>query len=209
MIKPKDNTNLKTIISITKEETNNNNKSTTNDISKIKSNEKQNQDKTKSHLNNLNLKENNKNNEEQVKNLEENNDEENDEKKYFEFNAHFKYQELVDALNVLISKKNESTSNTSNANINNNINNKNKNEKDNKNDNCNNTNNDNNSISNINKPYNYKGISRNIQMNNYIKYLEYIEEDKDKNLMPPARAWLQTTRGLCLYKNHVSYSFFL
>ena len=183
MIKPKDNTNLKTIISITKEETNNNNKSTTNDISKIKSNEKQNQDKTKSHLNNLNLKENNKNNEEQVKNFEENNDEENDEKKYFEFNAHFKYQELVDALNVLISKKNESTSNTSNANINNNINNKNKNEKDNKNDNCNNTNNDNNSISNINKPYNYKGISRNIQMNNYIKYLEYIEEDKDKNLI--------------------------
>jgi len=32
-----------------------------------------------------------------------------------------------------------------------------------------------------NKPYNYKGISRNIQMNNYVEYLEYIEENKNNN----------------------------
>ena len=43
-----------------------------------------------------------------------------EEQKYFEFHAHFKYNELVDALNKLKSNKNESTSNTSNANINNN-----------------------------------------------------------------------------------------
>ena len=110
-----------------------------------------------------------------------------EEQKYFEFHAHFKYNELVDALNKLKSTKNESTSNTSNANINNNNNN---NIKDKDDSNCNNQkvilnnadNNHKNNRPNKSKPRNHKGVSRNIQMNNYIKYLGYIEECKDNNL---------------------------
>lgn len=170
MNKAKDNT-LNTIISITKEEINNNNKSTTIDISKNKNNENQ-----------YNLKNYNNNGEDLLNNNEENDDEED--RKYFEFNAHFKYQELVDALNSLQSKKNESTSNTSNANINNKnpikSNTKNNHNNITNNTNPNNTNNTN-CVLNKNKPYNYKVISRNIQMNNYIEYLEYIEENKNNN----------------------------
>jgi hypothetical protein len=108
-----------------------------------------------------------------------------EEQKYYEFHAHFKYNELVDALNKLQSTKNESTSNTSNANINNN------NIKDKDDSNCNNqkliwknedNNVKNNRPKNKSKPRNHKGVSRNVQMNNYIKYLGYIEECKDNNL---------------------------
>ena len=193
MIKPKDNAALKTIISLTKEETNSNNKSINNDVSKIKNNENPNQENVSEQLkSNVKLKDNNNI---EGHNLEEN-DDEDEGRKYYEFNAHFKYQELVEALNALQNKKNESTSNTSNANINNNINNKTSiknSNKDNKNNcnitnNCNNTSNNNNNVNNnnnciLNKPYNYKVISRNIQMNNYIKYLEYIEENKDNNVI--------------------------
>ena len=110
-----------------------------------------------------------------------------EEQKYFEFHAHFKYNELVDALNKLKSNKNESTSNTSNANINNNnINEINDFNYNNQKIIFNNDNKDNNLKNNIrplnkSKPRNHKGVSRNIQMNNYIKYLGYIEECKDNN----------------------------
>ena len=104
-----------------------------------------------------------------------------EDQKYFDFNAHFKYSELVDALNKLKTNKNERTSNTSNANMN--INN-----------NANNTNDKKNALkinnvkcNNINgvklSKSKHKVISRNIQMNNYIKYLGYIEECKDNILM--------------------------
>ena len=125
----------------------------------------------------------------QIKNNEKNSNnkkiKKKEEQKYFEFHAHFKYSELVDALNKLKSNRNESTSNTSNANINNN------------------TINDKNEINyarqkvifnnieinhkniqrplNKSKPRNHKGVSRNIQMNNYIKYLGCVEENKDNN----------------------------
>ena len=103
-----------------------------------------------------------------------------EEQKYFDFNAHFKYSELVDALNKLKSNKNESTSNTSNANLNINNNTSNANEKKNilkiNNTKCN----DINGVK-LSKSK-HKVISRNIQMNNYIKYLGYIEECKDNNL---------------------------
>ena len=110
-----------------------------------------------------------------------------EEQKYFEFHAHFKYNELVDALNKLKSSKNESTSNTSNANINNNnkINDKNDLNSNNQKIILNNIEihkNNNNKRLNKSKPRNHKGVSRNIQMNNYIKYLGYIEECKDNNL---------------------------
>ena len=112
-----------------------------------------------------------------------------EEPKYFDFNAHFKYNELVEALNKLKSSKNESTSNTSNANINNNNNIISK-----ENSNCENNNQNNilkdnehmnkntNNKQNKSKPRNHKGVSRNIQMNNYIKYVGYIEECKDNNI---------------------------
>ena len=110
-----------------------------------------------------------------------------EEQKYFEFHAHFKYNELVDALNKLKSTKNESTSNTSNANININNNNNIRDKNDtNYNDqriilnNIDNTQKNNRPL-NKSKPRNHKGVSRNIQMNNYIKYLGYIEECKDNN----------------------------
>ena len=110
-----------------------------------------------------------------------------EEQKYFEFHAHFKYNELVDALNKLKSTKNESTSNTSNANININSNNNIRDKNDtNYNDqriilnNIDNTQKNNRPL-NKSKPRNHKGVSRNIQMNNYIKYLGYIEECKDNN----------------------------
>lgn len=121
--------------------------------------------------------------------LNKNKSKNDDDQKYFDFNAHFKYNELVDALNKLKSNKNESTSNTSNANIN-------------LNNNNNNNTNTNNTIDkkihkNISKLNNtkcgynnrvlnkskHKGISRNVQMNNYIKYLGYIEDCKDNNLV--------------------------
>ena len=109
-----------------------------------------------------------------------------EEQKYFEFHAHFKYNELVDALNKLKSRKNESTSNTSNANINNNNNIKDINDSIFYNQKIilNNIENShkNNRPLNKSKPRNHKGVSRNIQMNNYIKYLGYIEECKDNNL---------------------------
>ena len=161
----KDNT-LNTIISITKERVNSNNKSTKNNEIKKGRN-----DNDKNH-----------NYEEKLNNFEEDDDDEED-RKYFEFNAHFKYQELVEALNALKSKKNESTSNTSNANINNNINNKNSIKESNTHNTNSKNNNNNNCILNNYKAFNYKGISRNIQMNNYIKYLDYIEENKDNNII--------------------------
>ncbi len=115
-----------------------------------------------------------------------------EEPKYFDFHAHFKYNELVEALNKLKSSKNESTSNTSNANINNNnnINSKENSNYENNNqnivlkDNNNNMkkNSNNNSKQNKSKPRNHKGVSRNVQMNNYIKYIGYIEECKDNNI---------------------------
>ncbi len=111
-----------------------------------------------------------------------------EEPKYFDFHAHFKYNELVEALNKLKSSKNESTSNTSNANINNN-NNINSKENSNYDNNQNiilkDTNNilkNNNNKQNKSKPRNHKGVSRNIQMNNCVKYMGYIEECKDNNI---------------------------
>ena len=74
--------------------------------------------------NNEQNKLNNNNKIQQIKNNEKTNNnkkiKKKEEQKYFEFHAHFKYSELVDALNKLKSSRNESTSNTSNANINNN-----------------------------------------------------------------------------------------
>ena len=68
---------------------------------------------------------------------------------YFDFNAHFKYNDLVDALNTLKMNKNESNSkNGKTIKIN---------EKESNN--------------------NYHIISRNVKMNNYVKYLEIIEKD--------------------------------
>jgi len=72
---------------------------------------------------------------------------------YFDFNAHFKYNDLVDALNTLKMNKNESNSkNGKTIKIN---------EKESNN--------------------NYHIISRNVKMNNYVKYLEIIEKDNKIN----------------------------
>ena len=156
---------------------------------------KENQDtkkyKINENINNNNNEQNKLNNNkiQQIKNNEKINNnkkiKKKEEQKYFEFHAHFKYSELVDALNKLKTSRNESTSNTSNANINNNtINDKNDinyvgqkvifnnieiNQK------------KNNRPLNKSKPRNHKVVSRNVQMNNYIKYLGYIEECKDNN----------------------------
>ena len=91
---------------------------------------KENQDtkkyKINENINNNNNEQNKLNNNkiQQIKNNEKINNnkkiKKKEEQKYFEFHAHFKYSELVDALNKLKTSRNESTSNTSNANINNN-----------------------------------------------------------------------------------------
>ena len=182
MNKAKENINHKRkIISITKDEVNNNIMAKNyDDILNKENNENkniQNNYNENDKNNNLLNKKENINNKESKFNEENDDDDDEEDKKYFEFNAHFKYQELVEALNALQSKKNESTSNTSNANINNNINNKNSN----KNSNQANKNNNNNCILNKNKPNNPKGVSRNVQMNNYIEYLDFIEESKENN----------------------------
>ena len=92
------------------------------------------------------------------------------EEKYFEFNAHFKYSDLFEALTKLMNNKNESTSNTSKANINNNynaneinellINNKKGKNKEKR-------------VINKIKPRNRKVVSRNNQIDNYMKYAGY------------------------------------
>ena len=115
-----------------------------------------------------------------------------EEPKYFDFNAHFKYNELVEALNKLKTNKNESTSNTSNANINNNNNNIISKENSNHENNTNNQivllkekndlNKKNKNSQTKSKSKNHKGISRNIQMNNYMKYVGYAEGHKNNNV---------------------------
>ena len=183
MNKVKENINhKKKIISKTKDEVNNNIIPINNDdIQKTENNENNKNiqnNYNEDNKNNTNLSEKEKiNNKEEKYNEDNDDDDDEEDKKYFEFNAHFKYHELVEALNALQSKKNESTSNTSNANINNNINNKNsikKSKQANKiNNNC---------VLTKNKSNNpNKGVSRNVQMNNYIQYLEYIEENKENN----------------------------
>ena len=173
MNKTKENTSIKTIKLVSKE--------TLNDIKKIKMKESFNSNIThnqiqQNKIRDLKIKER-KYKEMSYKNKSKN----EEEQKYFDFNAHFKYSELVDALNKLKSNKNESTSNTSNANLNINNNTSNANEKKNilkiNNTKCN----DINGVK-LSKSK-HKVISRNIQMNNYIKYLGYIEECKDNNLM--------------------------
>ena len=173
MNKTKENTSIKAIKLVSKE--------TLNDIKKIKMKESFNSNITQNQIHpnkirDLKIKER-KYKEMSYKNKSKN----EEEQKYFDFNAHFKYSELVDALNKLKSNKNESTSNTSNANLNINNNTSNANEKKNilkiNNTKCNNINGVKLSKSK------HKVISRNIQMNNYIKYLGYIEECKDNNLM--------------------------
>jgi hypothetical protein len=171
MNKIKENSTIKSITLINKE---------TKELPKNKNQENINNIQTKT--NNIKIQNITKNNE-----INNNNKKvkKKDEQKYFEFHAHFKYNELVEALNKLKSNKNESTSNTSNANINNNINDKNDSKYNNQKlilNNINNNNKLNNRPLNKSKPRNHKGVSRNIQMNNYIKYLGYIDECKDNNL---------------------------
>ena len=72
----------------------------------------------------------------------------NEEKKNLDFNAHFKYNDLVEALTSLKNNKNQNSSIT------------NKEKK---------TNNKN------AKQTNYNIISRNVKMNNYVKYLEFLK----------------------------------
>ena len=109
-----------------------------------------------------------------------------EEQKYYDFHAHFKYNELVDALNKLKSNKNISISSANNNNITY-INNITKKDSLNYNNpkiifNNNETINTNkNKINRKAKGHNHKIVSRNIQMNNYIKYIGYLDEDKDKN----------------------------
>ena len=81
-----------------------------------------------------------------------NKNEEKDANNYFDFNAHFKYNELVEALNTLKNDKNESNS---------------KNNK---------------TIKEKESNNNYQIISRNVKMNNYVKYLELIEDKKNKEI---------------------------
>ena len=121
-----------------------------------------------------------------------------DEEKYYDFQAHFKYNELVDALNKLKTNKKESNSNTktNNTNTNNiiNINRTYINNKDNYQkiilfNNNNNINNDTINNNNRNRVGGKKGgrphkvVSRNVQVNNYIKYIGYIDDGngKEKN----------------------------
>ena len=121
MNKTKENTSIKAIKLVSKE--------TLNDIKKIKMKESFNSNITQNQIHpnkirDLKIKER-KYKEMSYKNKSKN----EEEQKYFDFNAHFKYSELVDALNKLKSNKNESTSNTSNANLNINNNTSNANEK--------------------------------------------------------------------------------
>ena len=75
----------------------------------------------------------------------------NEEKNNLDFNAHFKYNDLVEALTSLKNNKNQNSSIT------------NKEKK----------------INNNNvKQTNYNIISRNVKMNNYVKYLEFIKDSK-------------------------------
>ena len=109
-----------------------------------------------------------------------------DEIKYFEFNAHFKYQDLCTALSALKNLKEESSSNTTKENTklnsihNTNVGNlpKHKNKK------INNNNNQDIPAKNFckKKSEGKKGFSRNIEMNNCKKYLEYIQEQKEKSM---------------------------
>ena len=110
-----------------------------------------------------------------------------DEIKYFEFNAHFKYQDLFSALSALKTLKEENTTNTTkentklNSNHNINVTNSSKplNKKINNNNNIQDF-----SLKNFCKKKSEvkKGFSRNIEMNNCLKYLEYIEEQKEKSM---------------------------
>ena len=171
MNKAKENINLKkkTISKVNEE---NNDKSTNNNLQNEENKKNQNNINDNLSDNNITFNKENKNLNKHKINDDIENDE--DDRKYFEFNAHFKYQELVEALNALQSKKNESTSNTSNANINNNKNSI---------KNSNQTNKINNCLLNQNQISNSKGLSRNIQMNNYIEYLQHIEENKENNIV--------------------------
>ena len=98
MNKLKENTIIKSIKLINKENL---------EIKKLKVNENNN-------INNEQTKNNNFKIQQIKNNIEDNNKKikKKEEQKYFEFHAHFKYNELVDALNKLKYSKNESTSNT-------------------------------------------------------------------------------------------------
>ena len=154
MNKKNEKKNLKKIISITKVKS----------INKLPSNEKRKINRIKN-ISNSNLEcqeiDISTKKEKHEKRLEISEDEgkkiknkngEKDANNYFDFNAHFKYNELVEALNTLKNDKHESNS---------------KNNKTTKEKESNN---------------NYQIISRNVKMNNYVKYLELIEDKKNKEI---------------------------
>ena len=156
MNKKKLNKNLKKIISVTK----------VNSINKLLNQKKIQKNRIKN-ISNINLKneeiDNVKKNEEkrlevsvdrekQIKNKKETKDEKNN----LDFNAHFKYNDLVNALTTL--KNNNKNQDSSNRNK---------------------TNKKHNNI----KQTNYNIISRNVKMNNYVRYLENIKESKNNAIL--------------------------
>ena len=175
MNKKKDKKNLKKIISITKAKSTN----------KFPINQKRQNNKIK-HISNINLenekndyfKENIKNNEKRLEiskdkeNKYTNNKDSDDGKNYYDFKAHFKYNDLVEALNLIKEGKNENMSNRPKT-------------KSNKKDFFNNNNQNNNKIV----------ISRNFQMNNYVKYNEFIENSKNNAILTniPNKIWKNKT----------------
>ena len=157
MNKKKDNKNLTKIISITK----------TKSINKLPDNQKtKNKKITNIYLRDDKIANDFKKSKQEEKRLEISGDEgkkyknikeENNENNYFDFQAHFKYNDLVEALSSLKKGKNQIISHTDKTTEDSNKGN----------------------LKDI-KQNNYRIISRNVKMNNYSKYLEFLEESKNK-----------------------------
>ena len=145
--------NLKKIISITKTKSINKKSKSP----KTKSNKIENIKNIKLHINKNEYEENKCEKKLKIskeKGLDKNNDNEKiNDNNYFDFKAHFKYKDLVEALNSLNNKKSHYSS------LNEEI------------------------KGNTNKQDNTKIISRNIMMNNYDNYLRFIEESKNNDIL--------------------------
>ena len=182
MNKKKEVNNFKKIISITKEKS----------INKLKSGKKIQKNK----INNINLHNDKKDNitkniEKKEKRLEisfdkqnkvQNREDINERNNYFDFKAHFKYNDLVDALSSLINNNQKKSKISSRKEKNN------------------------------NRLENPKVISRNVMFNNYAKYMEFIKESNPYEILTniPTKIKKNKTSYLPqteLIKNNIIFKF--